>query len=121
MRILCIDDEPGIRSSLARVLSEHEVDCIADGCEAVRHLESGAEYDVVICDIIMANCNGIDLYRSMEKSRPELCRRMVFLTGGSLIPGVESFLDSVDCPRLDKPFSINDLHEAVRKVAPGRA
>lgn len=117
MRILCIDDEPLIRELLTRHLGrDNEVVCLADACEAMDRLVAGAEYDVIVCDVLMPDCTGIHIYRALEKTRPELCRRMIFLTGGRMIPAIDTFAKETGCAMLEKPFTLDELEESIRKV-----
>ena len=59
LRILVVDDEPGILFSIQQVLSGHLVDVFEDPLIAVANLSSG-EYDVLIVDYKMPDLNGID-------------------------------------------------------------
>ncbi len=120
MRVLCVDDETTILGVMRRILDEdggdYDVVSMRSACAAIEHLRSGEPYDVIVCDILMPDCTGFDLYKFLEEERPSLCNRVVFMTGGSMIPGIGSFLSSVNCPTLEKPFHSEDLVEVVRRV-----
>ena len=47
---------------------------------------------------------------------PRLARRFVFLTGDIRDPRIQEFLEGVDAPRLDKPFTLDGVMRVVRRV-----
>ncbi|RMG67674.1 MAG: response regulator, partial [Bacteroidetes bacterium] len=68
-KILIIDDEEVIRSTLKEILEyeDYEVDCASDGKEGLEMVLKGG-YDVAICDIKMPHLNGIEvLEQAMAK------------------------------------------------------
>lgn len=116
--ILCIDDEPLILAAVARTLRGHEVVQYRDACAAIAHLlrEPRPAYDVVMCDLMMPDCSGVDLHRVIRRDRPELLDRIIFFTGVTMMPGVESFLAFAGRPVLRKPFGPDELLAAVMAV-----
>ena len=114
MRILCVDDEPLILSALRRILGDHEVVCYDDPCAAIDHLKSvpPPQYDVIVCDVIMPHCSGVDVHGAVYRGRPELLRRMIFLTGASM-PGIDAFFVDSGCQRIGKPFEVDELLDAI--------
>jgi len=61
-RILVVDDEPGVRALLEKVLIliGYKVDTITDAKIAMDKLDAGAKYDAILLDIRMPGMNGID-------------------------------------------------------------
>lgn len=118
MKILCVDDEPLITKMMSRVMHDHLVVEYSDACAAIFHLmdSSRPEYDVIVCDLMMPDCSGVDLHKMVSKYRPELLDRIVFSSGAALMPGVESFLASVPNRRVDKPFRIDHLRSVLLEV-----
>jgi sigma-B regulation protein RsbU (phosphoserine phosphatase) len=69
--ILVVDDEPGIRRALTRILSrKYNTDDVASGEEALRELEK-KEYDIAIVDLRMPGMDGFQLLRTMKLYRPQ--------------------------------------------------
>ena len=61
-RVLVIDDDAALRTSVARVLRRagYEVEEMEDGRRALEWLvERGGDVDLVLCDVIMPLMNGI--------------------------------------------------------------
>src|SRR4051812_24171686 len=86
-RVLVVDDEPMVGSSIRRLLGrDHEVVVVQSGKEAVARIAAGERYDVVLCDLLMPEMTGMDVHADLHARDPELARRMVFLSGGARPP-----------------------------------
>jgi CheY-like chemotaxis protein len=116
-RVLIVDDEPNLRLSLAQILAtEHDVRETASGHEVLDMMREGVRFDVILCDLLMPEMSGVDLFQALEAVAPEQCKRVVFLTGGAFTPRAQEFLARIANPRLEKPFDIDELLVLIRKV-----
>jgi CheY-like chemotaxis protein len=116
-RVMVVDDDPLVGSSMRRTLvREHDVDVLMSPRQALEVLLSpeAARYDVVLCDLMMPELTGMELYAQLEAGAPAVAARLVFVTGGAFTPGAQSFLDRVRNERLEKPFRPDALRELVR-------
>jgi PAS domain S-box-containing protein len=117
-RVLIVDDEPAIGVALRKVLERsHHVTSITSGEGALQLLLDGAPFDVILCDVLMPGVSGMDLYRELEEKRPELARRIVFMSGAAAMPRVAEFLEGIDNARIDKPVDLALLHQLIGDVA----
>jgi DNA-binding NtrC family response regulator len=117
-RVLVVDDEPALASALATVLaSEHHVTVVGRADQALGLISSGQRFDAIVCDVLMPQISGIDLYEQLEKKHPEMASRMIFITGASTMPRVADFLARVENARLDKPIDVDQLKRLVNAVA----
>jgi PAS domain S-box-containing protein len=109
-RILVVDDEPLILDLMLEVLVErgYQVDTAGNGREAARKID-GEPYDLVISDVRMPQMNGMDLYRRVLSSRPELEGRVVFVTGDLIDREIVQFLADVQARTLPKPLEIDKI------------
>jgi PAS domain S-box-containing protein len=115
-RLLIVDDETAVASMLGRFLEpSYEVVTCRSGAEALTSLAS-AHFDVILCDLMMPNMTGMDFYYRLKSLTPELERRVIFMTGGALLPEVSDFLSQVDTPRVDKPFNLDELSRILERV-----
>lgn len=121
-RILLVDDEIAIRSSLARVLEAqgHEVEEAEDGDHGLSLLEEGG-FDLVITDINMPEKNGIEVLTHITELRPDV--PVIAMSGGglldkSLLLGDAGALGAV--ATLEKPFEMEDLVGLVTEVLSDR-
>jgi response regulator RpfG family c-di-GMP phosphodiesterase len=61
------------------------------------------DVDAIICDLRMPELEGDLFYSTIERVKPYLCRRFIFLTGVADDPKYHSFLSQVKSPVLYKP------------------
>ena len=103
-RVLVVDDEPMVARAIARTLSAHDVTVLHSGAAALERLRQDAGYDVVLCDLMMPEVNGMDLHERLLLEAPATSERLVFMTGGAFTPQARDFLARVPNARVDKPF-----------------
>ncbi|HEY8095895.1 MAG TPA: response regulator [Methylobacter sp.] len=119
-KVLCIDDEPTILNVVQRILllepDNYHVETSLRVSTVIPSFKSGASYDAILCDILMPDMNGVDFYKFIIDNRPELYNKLIFMTGGVMIPGIDVFLSSINCPILEKPFHTEDLISIVKRV-----
>ena len=120
--ILVVDDEPSARELMARVLKGdgHAVDTASDGTDAGSRLRE-ASYDCVVADMRMPGMGGQELYRLAEQTMPELARRFIFVTGGTMSPKTSAFLSSTASRHLMKPIDGGELRRCVAELQQVRA
>ncbi len=114
MRILVVDDEPLVCEGIKRALRNHEVTVTSSGQDAVRLCVAG-EFDLVLCDVMMPEVSGMDVFSQVRRTRPEVASRFVFMTGGAFTPSARAFLESVENEQIYKPFSLRDLRSLVAR------
>jgi len=56
------------------------VDTAAHGRLALKKLQTRAD-DLILRDLRMPECDGPALYHELQHRRPQLCQRIIFLTG----------------------------------------
>jgi PAS domain S-box-containing protein len=118
LRVLLIDDETALGTSLRRCISRYwNASFVNDGRQALELLRHDCGYDVIVCDLMMPEVTGMDIYEELVQSKPDLSKRMLFMTGGAFTERARTFLDSVPNRHLDKPFDLAQLEAAVRSVA----
>src|SRR5581483_5676206 len=83
-RVLVVDDDEAVGRTLRRSLSaDHDVTVTTDGRRALELLLGGAEFDTVLCDVLMPEVGGVEVFETLKIERPGAERRIVFLTGGA--------------------------------------
>ncbi len=115
LRVLVVDDEPLVAESIRLVLAdEFDVTSMTDPALALASLTSGHSYDVILCDVMMPEMNGVVLRDRVHAYDPELAARIVFVTGGLLMEKVHQLLEAVPNLVLAKPFDFASLREFIR-------
>jgi PAS domain S-box-containing protein len=114
-RILVVDDNPMIRTAVARILgSDHEVLLADDAGGALDLVGAGARYDLVLCDVMMPEIGGVTFFEELRRLAPELAPRVVFMTGGVFTERESKFLDAIANPKIEKPFGSDWLRTFVQ-------
>ena len=105
--IMVVDDDSEVREIVAEFLSEsgHHILQAGDGNEALQLLQTLPDIDLIVTDVRMPGVSGIDL---AEKATREHLGLKVILISGYFVP------QRVNWPVLHKPFSMQELGEAVR-------
>ena len=70
---LVVDDEPPLgRALTAALLGEHDVVCATSGEAALERLASDDRFDVILCDLMMPDLDGMELWKRVRAARPDL-------------------------------------------------
>jgi two-component system cell cycle sensor histidine kinase/response regulator CckA len=115
LRILLVDDEPSVVRALQRALREHELVVAFSGIEALEVFDSGQVFDIVFCDLMMAQLSGMEVYDTVRRRYPGTQERFVFMTGGAFTQQAKDFLASIPNPIVEKPFDIRALRALVSR------
>lgn len=115
-RILVVDDDPQVRSMAVALLDElgYVVDEAVDGTDALRLLQTGRRFDLMLTDYAMPKMTGVELAVRAKALAPGL--GILLMTGyadaGALPAGA--------LPVLRKPFGLDDLGTAVKRLLTDR-
>ena len=115
MHILVVDDDQGVRDSLARSLqySGYQISTAQDGIEALAKLSSGY-IDAVIMDVMMPRLDGLETTRMLRTTGNDV--PILILTA---LDAVEDRVDGLDAGADDymvKPFALNELLARLRAL-----
>jgi two-component system response regulator HydG len=118
-RILVIDDDPGVRDSMERMLhgAGYTVQTAGSGEDGFE-LARANGYDVIVSDMRMAGMSGIDVLKRLRDQRVDSA--FIIMTGfGTVDSAVEAMkLGAVDF--VQKPFFRDELLMRVRSAADRR-
>jgi two-component system NtrC family sensor kinase len=119
-RALIVDDEDDIGLLLGEIVTRagYEAQVVRSGREAQERLEGGeGPFDLILCDMRMPDMDGPALFHWLERERPALTERIIFVTGDTLGPSAGRFLARSGCPVVEKPFVPSDIHQAIAGLA----
>ena len=117
VRVLVVDDEPGIRQLLTAILAPqgYEVTVACDGDEARLFLEH-VTFEVVVADYLMpGRLNGIDVLRFAKRVNPAC--QVVIITGNHGPEVQEKAIAFGAADYIPKPFSLEVIKKAVANAA----
>jgi DNA-binding response OmpR family regulator len=115
MRILIVEDEPGIRRTTRRVLERegHVVDEAGDGRVGLT-MAVGAEHDVIILDILLPKLDGIQVCRALRAAGVQT--PVLMLTALGEVDDRVNGLDAGADDYLGKPFAFKELLARIRAL-----
>jgi two-component system cell cycle sensor histidine kinase/response regulator CckA len=113
--ILLVEDEPMVRGVAERALTRHGYRVITadNGEDALEVLAAGEEIDLLISDVVMPGMDGPTMVAEARKDRPDL--KILFMSGYA----EEQLRKSINLDQmsfLPKPFSVQELAEATKRV-----
>lgn len=115
VKVLAVDDEVKMTSFIASYLANegYAVTEVHSGTEALKQLEAGSGYDVVLLDWMMPGLNGLDVCRQLRTYSDV---PVIFLTAKSdeidKLLGLELGADDF----ITKPFSMRELEARIRVI-----
>lgn len=115
MNILIADDDPEILHQLESVLKkqQYHVETAVDGEQALEKVWDDT-YDLVILDIMMPKCDGLEVLQEIRRSDIDVPVLMLTARGSvdDRIQGLDSGADDY----LAKPFSMSELLARIRAM-----
>ena len=117
-RILLVEDEDTVRAVAERALVRqgYDVTTAADGEEGLEAIGRGGAFDLVVSDVVMPSMDGPAMAREIRALKPQL--PFLFMSGYA----EEHLRREIDIPNmhfLAKPFSVQQIADAVEKVLRG--
>lgn len=115
-RVLNADDQEGARISLKLSLKEVallktfnlEIHEAKDGVEAMQKLQAD-DYDYAFMDVSMPRMDGVQVFKSIMRTKPDHVGRFIFVTGHDDFPALEAALDDGALEILRKPVEAKHL------------
>src|SRR3990172_230535 len=113
--ILIIDDEATLRDRLAGVLKEDKwhVQTAGDGASALKEV-SERDFDLIICDLMLPDSNGIEILKKVKEINPNTLFIMI-----TAYPTVENAVEAMKIGAKDyvvKPFRFDEIILRVRNL-----
>ncbi len=121
LRVLVVDDDASFRESAMEFLGHQpniKVRQAADGFAAGRQV-SEFQPHVIILDLLMAGMDGFEVCRNIKASPRSRQTRVLVLTGYATAENIEKAKDSGADLCMAKPVGLDELHDAVLRLARG--
>lgn len=116
-RILIVDDEPSLRSTLERALTafHYKVVSVADPHSAYQMLDESS-FDLVLLDLRLPQMAGDTFFLAIVRRWPRLLGRVILMSGAPPAQQPHWPSELAACPILIKPFSLQALGDLVKSV-----
>jgi two-component system cell cycle sensor histidine kinase/response regulator CckA len=114
--ILLVEDEAMVRTVAERALARHGYKVLTanNGEEALERLEeAGEQVALLISDVVMPLMDGPTMVREVRKTYPDM---PILFMSGYAEEQLRKSIDIANVAFLPKPFSVQELAEAVRRV-----
>ena len=120
--VLLVDDDVSLANTLKQLLESHNfiVSISTNGADALREVMA-FDFDIIICDMLMPKMPGDMFYLAVQKTKPHLASRFLFVTGHADNPKVDSFLKSIDATVIFKPVLTDELVRMILFASAGEA
>ena len=119
-RILCVDDEPDIRTVLSAALKftlQAEVIALASASEAFEYLENHELPDAILLDSMMPEIDGLTACKRLRADPRYGEVPIIFLTGSARTPGeAELAIAAGATACLGKPFDPMSIGDEIMSI-----
>jgi two-component system response regulator MprA len=113
-RVLVVDDDPGVRSAIARALRvDYDVDEAEDGADALTQ-HAAVPADAIVLDLLMPEVGGLEVCRSLRRRNDPV--PVLVVTARDAVDDRIEGLDAGADDYLVKPFAIEELRARVRAL-----
>ena len=108
--ILLLEDDAAFGESLQLFLECHSfvVTRVPNGAEGLRRI-AATDFDIILCDMVMPGLPGDQLYLAVERIKPHLCKRFIFMTDHQADPNTDGLIRRARGVTLTKPFPLAEL------------
>ena len=116
-RVLVVDDEPGVRKLLARILRVRGYDVFEteDAASALAFLSSAnRQMDLVVTDLVMPTMSGTRLAEEIQTRWPAI--KLLFVSGFPRGDTPQGNSRVANVPVLHKPFTSQQIEKTVREL-----
>jgi CheY-like chemotaxis protein len=120
-RVLVVDDEPGVRRLLARILRSRGYDVFEteDGHSALAFMSTAnRQMDLVVTDVVMPTMSGVRLAEQIRARWPAM--KILFVSGFPTSDALTAS-EAQSIPLLGKPFTPDQIEAKVRELLDGRS
>jgi DNA-binding response OmpR family regulator len=115
--VLLLEDE----TALAETLTPHfesngyRLVSVTNGVDGLKQIMA-RDFSAIVCDIMMPSLPGDMFYRAVERTKPYLCKRFIFISGFKGNRDIDEFIRKVGAILLWKPFKTDELMDAIKTV-----
>ncbi|CAN5444715.1 N/A [soil metagenome] len=116
-RVLIIEDNAAIRENTAELLELNRfIVLTAENGQSGFELAKTSVPDIILCDMMMPDTDGRQFLKLVKEENITANIPLVFFSAGSLSPEIQDQLVTGKDGYLKKPFTEEDLLNAVRKA-----
>ena len=118
-KVLVVDDEPTICSSLALLLRDSfDVESVSCGEDALQLLDGHAAPDLILLDVMMPGLSGLEVLATIRESREKKISEVpvIMITAKSTTDDIDAAIELGANSYIVKPFRPANLVEKVSEI-----
>ena len=118
LTVLVADDDASIRTIIAESLDNEGFDVIAVDCGSAlwQHVEEGLG-DVLVCDVVLPDVDGLELVPRIRRHRPEL--PIIVISARNTLETAVRATEAGAFEYLPKPFDLDELTACLNRALSG--
>ncbi len=115
-KILIIDDEQSVRSSLKKILEtyDHNILTATNGREGLQRVKENPGIDLILLDLVMPGLNGEKTFQKIKEINQKV--KVIIITGYTDNEKLQELLDMGIDDVLLKPFEMSDILETISQI-----
>lgn len=117
-KVMLIEDHETVRKATSDMLRQYfgfDLVEAENGKRAIEALMTNHDYDLIVSDIRMTECDGFWFYDWLRSNRIELCDKIIFYTGDFCDANTRQMIDDYNIDVISKPFSVKDFENTIKK------
>ena len=116
LSILIADDDRLLLNYLTELLAPNfSVTIASTGVAAVERLV-GSDYDVIVCNVVLPEVRGEEVYFRVKETKPHLCERFIFTSDLGALEEVRYFIDTAERVLVQKPVRLDQWDNALLAI-----
>lgn len=115
MKILIVEDEPGLQTAMCSFLEKEDYICeSANSFQKANEKISLYEYDIILLDITLPDGNGLNLIEKVKSFNPE--SGLIIISAKNSLDDKINGLDLGADYYMTKPFQLSELNSRIKAV-----
>ena len=115
--ILMLEDETILTEALMPSFAQNGYNLVSvtNGVDGLKQVIA-MDFSAIVCDMLLPNLPGDMFYRAVERTKPHLCKRFIFITGYKGNRNIADFIRKIHGVMLWKPFQTQQLLDAIQLI-----
>ena len=113
-KIMIVDDDPRVISSVKLVLNDYDIIAYQNGAEVIQYLRKPNEISLILLDVFMQGMDGLSVLNEIRKINKNIA--VIIMTAfGSMDIALQALRNKAD-DFIEKPFNVVELREKIKTL-----
>jgi CheY-like chemotaxis protein len=114
-RVLVVENETLEGRRLGEAIIEHEFVAVGSGGIALALIAMGRLYDLILCDVMLRDMTGVELFSRLWCDHPGQGQRLVFMARQQVSTALQYLLDAVPNLCIESPVDLDGLRALIER------